>query len=130
MTTTPAKKRKRGRPPGKVPPRVPPVRLLAMQARGLTYAQIAEKTGLSTTTVGRYLTAGRPVRRPRRPHEPTQTLRLTPSAIATLLAALRLWQERIGDEPGHIPDSLRDHFADRPPLTPEQIDRLCASLNQ
>lgn len=55
---------------------------------------------------------------------------LTPRELATVLAALRRWQE---EWTGHhlAPSHLRkmEHFTEERPLTMKQIDQLCERLN-
>lgn len=57
----------------------------------------------------------------------------TKRETATLLAALRYWQEQIDDvemnesEDNWMADSL--HFKDHKPLTSEEIDELCGKIN-
>lgn len=48
-------------------------------------------------------------------------MKLTARELATILAALRKFQE--------LPSVDTGHFADCPPLAPEEIDRLCERLN-
>jgi hypothetical protein len=56
------------------------------------------------------------------------TVRFTDRELATLLAALRYWQQGLDDNDGEAP--LRDHFEDEvTPLTPEEINDLCERLN-
>lgn len=53
-------------------------------------------------------------------------LTITPQEHATILAALRLFQEEIesnGDSP------IIDHFYEHDPLTSEEIDTLCERIN-
>lgn len=47
--------------------------------------------------------------------------------LATILAALRLWQADI--DPNEIPVDFADFFADHPALSADEIDELCESLN-
>ena len=47
--------------------------------------------------------------------------------LATVLAALRHWQQHIQRTGTAVRDS--SHFEDVEPLTPEEIDRLCQRLN-
>ena len=49
---------------------------------------------------------------------------LTDKQTATVLAALRYWQDYGQDAPGRS-----DFFADHPPLTEPEIDELCEALN-
>lgn len=51
---------------------------------------------------------------------------LTDRELATVLAALRLWQV---DTPHHDPEDLADHFADVEPLDDDEINDLCERLN-
>ena len=46
--------------------------------------------------------------------------------LATVLAALRYWQSKLGKD--QEPTDL-DHFAEVDPLTAEEIDALCERLN-
>ena len=56
------------------------------------------------------------------------TVRFTDRELATLLAALRYWQQGLDDNEGEAP--LRDHFEDEvTPLAHEEIDDLCERLN-
>ena len=45
--------------------------------------------------------------------------------LATVLAALRYWQQDLAENDGPI----SEHFADETPLTVEEIDALCERLN-
>jgi hypothetical protein len=51
---------------------------------------------------------------------------MTPRELATVLAALRLFQKERG---GFNRPEWSDHFADVKPLTNRQIDALCERLN-
>jgi hypothetical protein len=56
------------------------------------------------------------------------TVRLTGRELATVLAALRYWQQRLDDSGGEAP--VLDYFDDAvTPLTAEEIDWLCERLN-
>jgi hypothetical protein len=53
---------------------------------------------------------------------------LTGRELATVLAALRCWQQRLDDSEGKAP--IRNHFDDTvTPLTAGEIDGLCERLN-
>jgi hypothetical protein len=62
---------------------------------------------------------------------------ITPKKLATILAALRLWQcelntdtdDRVcfGDDMSVLKGT--GHFQEEDPLTPEEIDELCEALN-
>jgi len=53
---------------------------------------------------------------------------LTDRELATVLAALRYWQQDLAANDGAVP--ISDHFEDGvAPLTVEQIDDLCERLN-
>ena len=55
---------------------------------------------------------------------------LSPRELATVLAALRYWQNDLGsatDDP--IEEFTGQHFADQSPLTAPEIDTLCDRLN-
>ena len=52
---------------------------------------------------------------------------LTDRELATLLAALRLWQA--AHEHGEDPAPYAGHFAEAPPLSSLEIDELCERLN-
>lgn len=58
---------------------------------------------------------------------------LTPKELATVLAALRFWQELERGEPCEkfLPENARKgtHFEEHDPLTVEEIDSLCERLN-
>ncbi|HVY68929.1 MAG TPA: hypothetical protein VHH73_03330 [Verrucomicrobiae bacterium] len=55
------------------------------------------------------------------------SLILNEQEVATVLAALRFWQDAISDTP---PDLLMpEHFQGVKPLTADQIDSLCESLH-
>jgi hypothetical protein len=59
---------------------------------------------------------------------PPATIQTNDREIATILAALRYWQQDLEENgPGDIIDP--DHFAEYKPLTPNQIDRLCERIN-
>jgi len=49
---------------------------------------------------------------------------LSASETATVLAALRLWQET-----ANALDEFPEHFADAKPLDAEEIDALCEAIN-
>jgi hypothetical protein len=65
------------------------------------------------------------------------TRNLNPCECATLLAALRYWQNAITENFGkssnlsRIPAELREHFLDEnvEPLTSEEIDALCEGIS-
>ena len=50
---------------------------------------------------------------------------LTDRELATVLAALRRWQQDLAENDGPI----SAHFADQTPLSVEEIDELCERLN-
>lgn len=54
---------------------------------------------------------------------------LTSAELATILAALRLWQQTVGDLRNALPTELREHFTDTEPLGLSDIDDLCERLN-
>jgi hypothetical protein len=55
------------------------------------------------------------------------TMTLTDRDLATVLAALRYWQQDLSENEGPI---ITHHFDDRiTPLTVEEIDDLCEQLN-
>ena len=62
---------------------------------------------------------------------------LTDKQIATILAALRYWQEEFAPEKDneyaspmdYIPAKFHDHFAEVEPLTEPEIDQLCEDIN-
>ena len=55
-------------------------------------------------------------------------VRLSDRELATVLAALRHWQQNLADNENEIP--VADHFDDQiTPLTVEEIDDLCERLN-
>lgn len=56
------------------------------------------------------------------------TVHITPRDLATVLAALRYWQQDLAENDGAGPISP-DHFDDCEPLTVEEIDDLCERLN-
>jgi hypothetical protein len=57
-------------------------------------------------------------------------MKLSNKELATVLAALRNWQEITSPEGGNKPEELMpDHFADDEPLTTDEIDELCERLN-
>lgn len=56
------------------------------------------------------------------------SLDLTPAELATILAALRLWQEQLATD-GALLAFAYPHFALCDPLSFEAIDTLCERLN-
>jgi hypothetical protein len=52
------------------------------------------------------------------------TIHLTPRELATVLAALRYWQQDLADNEEEGPICPL-HFANTTPLTVEEIDQLC-----
>ena len=56
----------------------------------------------------------------------TDVVHLTDRQAATVLAALRFWQQNLGKD-GLLP--IADHFEDEKPLTSTEIDRLCERIN-
>jgi hypothetical protein len=56
------------------------------------------------------------------------TMQLTDRELATVLAALRYWQQELAANNDAAP--ISDHFQDGPtPLTVDEIDDLCERLN-
>lgn len=54
---------------------------------------------------------------------------MTKRELATMLAALRNWQEIISPEGGNNPRALSpEHFVDVEPLDADEIDQLCEQL--
>ena len=53
---------------------------------------------------------------------------LTDSELATVLAALRFWQDEMGPHP-HKGGCYPEHFDDHEPLGADEIDALCERLN-
>ena len=49
--------------------------------------------------------------------------------LATVLAALRLWQADVSDNDAGIPADFVEFFDDHAPLTADEIDALCDRLN-
>jgi hypothetical protein len=55
---------------------------------------------------------------------------LSDRELATLLAALRYWQQNLArEEPQSNEGPISPHFAEHSPLTVEEIDALCEQLN-
>jgi hypothetical protein len=54
---------------------------------------------------------------------------MNPQHLATILAALRNWQISLEGGILQHSDRFADHFTDHEPLTTEEIDALCESLN-
>ena len=54
---------------------------------------------------------------------------LTPRELATVLAALRHWQQQLAREGLPFADGF-PHFSDETPLSVDEIDALCERLNQ
>jgi predicted DNA-binding transcriptional regulator YafY len=52
---------------------------------------------------------------------------LTEQELATVLAALRHWQQSLRREHGRV--AAWPHFEDQEPLTLREIDELCERLN-
>ena len=53
---------------------------------------------------------------------------LSDRELATVLAALRFWQQQLDESEGEPP--IRDHFENEiTPLSVEEIDALCERLN-
>ena len=52
-------------------------------------------------------------------------VQLTERELATVLAALRYWQQDLAENEGPI----SEHFAEVTPLSVEEIDDLCERLN-
>ncbi len=59
------------------------------------------------------------------------TIQLDTREMATVLAALRMWQFHHGDKKSahEVPTIFREHFDGNDPLTAKQIDGLCERLN-
>jgi len=59
------------------------------------------------------------------------SLCLTARELATVLAALRLWQECREAEahPAIVDSRFADHFREHSPLAIDEIDALCERLN-
>lgn len=63
---------------------------------------------------------------------------LSPDELATMLAALRLWQRSVERGTGGVPSKEREvaarmspmHFDGTTPLTLTEIDQLCERLNR
>jgi hypothetical protein len=56
--------------------------------------------------------------------------RLTDRELATVLVALRFWQEEVLEEgTGEIPERFLGHFEDDAPLDFGEVDELCERLN-
>ncbi len=53
------------------------------------------------------------------------SIAFTSRELATMLAALRYWQQDLANNEGPI----SEHFADDTPLTVEEIDDLCERIN-
>jgi hypothetical protein len=53
-------------------------------------------------------------------------IQLTDRELATVLAALRYWQQDLAENDD---GPISDHFIDHTPLTVEEIDDLCERLN-
>ena len=51
---------------------------------------------------------------------------LSDRELATVLAALRFWQDEMAQVEGCYPE----HFLGTTPLTPEEIDVLCERINR
>lgn len=95
-------------------------------AQGQSYAEIAAACKCSTRTVSRTLQRVRtPIRRARVAPLPD----FSPAALATMLAAMRLFQQEF-DTPAAAVAAFPEHFADHQPLDHEQIDELCDFLNE
>jgi hypothetical protein len=58
-------------------------------------------------------------------NEQSMPIQLTDRELATVLAALRYWQQDLAENDGPI----SEHFADVTPLSVEEIDDLCERLN-
>ncbi len=54
---------------------------------------------------------------------------LTPSELATVLAALRHWQQHLQRAGTAFADGF-PHFSNEPPLSVDEIDVLCSVLNE
>lgn len=59
--------------------------------------------------------------------EPTTACDLTARELATVLAALRYWQEEM--TPHQYAGCNLDHLADFTPLDADEIDALCERIN-
>ena len=55
-------------------------------------------------------------------------MEFTDREAATVLAALRLWQEQMG-RAFAMPTRFAEHFADHAPLDGAEIDELCEAIN-
>jgi hypothetical protein len=56
------------------------------------------------------------------------SVRLSDRQLATILAALRFWQQQLDESESEPP--IREHFEDDiTPLTIEEIDAFCERLN-
>lgn len=53
-------------------------------------------------------------------------MKLTSRELATVLAALRYWQQ---DSIEQAEGPMQEYFDEHTPLTPDEIDRLCEELN-
>lgn len=54
-------------------------------------------------------------------------MKLTDRELATILAALRYWQQDLAENPD---GPISEHFEEATPLTVEEIDELCERLNR
>ncbi|MBM4072699.1 MAG: hypothetical protein FJ271_27800 [Planctomycetes bacterium] len=52
-------------------------------------------------------------------------IQISDRELATVLAALRYWQQDLAENDGPI----SEHFAEQTPLSVEEIDDLCERLN-
>lgn len=58
-------------------------------------------------------------------------MKLSLNETATILAALRYWQDATSTEGGNDPRELSpEHFTHATPLDPEAIDALCERINE
>lgn len=53
-------------------------------------------------------------------------MKLTDRELATVLAALRYWQQDLAENPD---GPISEHFESHSPLTSDEIDALCERLN-
>lgn len=105
---------------------VDPERIGTLAAHGHSYAAIAAACECSLRTVSRTLNR---VRAPSRRVRSAALPLFSPSALATMLAALRLFQQEF-DTAEQAVAEFPEHFDEHPPLDSQQIDALCESLNE
>lgn len=56
-------------------------------------------------------------------------MKLTYKELSQVLAALRHWQDDIGNLPTDTKRGMFPHFDDVSPMTNAQIDKLCEKIN-